>query len=319
MSGSSDSEAAPAKAPGNSSTSFHEKLLDSLYDAVYFVDRERRITYWNKAAGELTGYSAGEMVGRYCFDNLLVHVNEEGCLLCLQGCPLSRTIADGQRREAEVYFRHKLGHRVPVSVRVAPIADSEGRIVGAVEVFNDISAKKTIERRVGELEHLAFLDELTGAPNRRYIELKVKQAIQEVEQFDRRIGLVEIDVDLFKQVNDQYGHEIGDCALRSVCKTLTHSLRTGDIVGRWGGEEFLVIVADVGREGLAAFAERCRMLIAESAIPVRDECARITASLGGTLIRRGDTEQSAIKRADELMYRSKRAGRNRVTLEDVDP
>ncbi len=304
-----------ANSSGVSVPSFHEKLLDSLHDGVYFVDRERRITYWNKGAEYLTGYQASEVVGRSCFDNFLVHVSEDGCLLCVHGCPLSKTIADGERREAEVYFRHKLGHRVPISIRVAPIVDSAGCIVGAVEVFNDVTAKKNIERRVGELENLAFLDPLTGVPNRRYIELKVKQAIQEVEQFARNVGLLMIDVDNFKQVNDSHGHEIGDDVLKAVCKTLTHSLRAGDIVGRWGGEEFLVIVADVNRNVLAAFAERCRMLIAELAIQVKDEYMRITVSLGGTLMKAGDSEQSAIKRADRLMYKSKTSGRDRVTLD----
>lgn len=303
-----------ANPPDDSASSFHERLLDSLHDAVYFVDTERRIRYWNKGAELLTGYSASEAVGRHCSDNFLMHVNEQGCSLCLEGCPLARTIADGKRRGIEVYLRHKLGHRVPVEVRVAPIMDGAGRIVGAVEVFSDVTSKKNVERRVGELENLAYRDTLTGVPNRRYVELKVKQAIQEVEEFGRSMGLLMIDVDHFKQVNDTYGHEIGDDALCAVCKTLTHNLRSGDTVGRWGGEEFLVIVADVNLASLGAFAEKCRMLIAESAIPVKDEHLAITVSLGATLIRSGDSEQTNIKRADELMYASKMSGRNQITV-----
>jgi diguanylate cyclase (GGDEF)-like protein/PAS domain S-box-containing protein len=300
--------------PAEVSLPFHEKLLDSLYDAVYFVDRERKILYWNKGAELLTGYSASEVVGRSCFDNILAHVTESGCALCLTGCPLAETIADGQRRESEIFLRHKLGQRIPISVRVAPIADGNGSIVGAVEVFSDISAKKHIERRVGELEDLVFLDPLTGVPNRRYIELKVRQAIQEVEQFDRKIGLLMADVDHFKGVNDEHGHVIGDEALKAICQTLTHSLRSGDVLGRWGGEELLVIVTDITPEALRAFAERCRILIAESAIPVPGGHFQVTVSMGATLMQREDSDQSVIKRVDELMYRSKMAGRNRVTL-----
>jgi diguanylate cyclase (GGDEF)-like protein/PAS domain S-box-containing protein len=302
-------------ASGESTPSFREKLLDSLFDGVYFVDKERRIKYWNQGAEHLTGYSASEAIGRYCFDNFLVHVDAGGCSLCLGGCPLSSTIVDGDRREADVYLRHKLGHRVPVTVRVAPMTDSAGLIIGAVEVFSDRTDKVVIERRVGELESLAFRDALTGAPNRRYVELKIKQAIQEVEQFDRRVGLLMIDIDHFKRVNDNFGHDIGDDALKAVCQTLTHMLRSGDTVGRWGGEEFIVIATDVTPEALKAFAERCRMLIAASAIPVANELLRVTISLGATLMKVGDTDQSLIKRADELMYKSKMSGRNRTTLD----
>jgi diguanylate cyclase (GGDEF)-like protein/PAS domain S-box-containing protein len=281
---------------------------------VYFVDKERCIQYWNQGAEHLTGYAASEVVGRHCFDNFLMHVDEKGCALCLKGCPLAITMVDGKRREVEIYLRHKLGHRVPVVARVAPITDSAGNIVGAVEVFSDVTAKKNIERRVGELENLAFRDALTGVPNRRYMELKIRQAIQEVEEFGRNIGLLMIDVDHFKDVNDNYGHEIGDEALRAMCNTLTSNLRLGDTIGRWGGEEFLIINTDLTLSALGSFAERCRMLIAESAIPVGNERLHLSASLGATLIKAGDSEQSAIKRADELMYASKSSGRNRVTL-----
>ncbi len=303
-----------ATSSGISVPSFHERLLDSLHDGVYFVDKERGIQYWNQGAEHLTGYAASEVVGRHCFDNFLMHVDEKGCALCLMGCPLAITMVDGKRREVEIYLRHKLGHRVPVVARVAPITDGAGNIVGAVEVFSDVTAKKNIERRIGELENLAFRDAMTGVPNRRYMELKIRQAIQEVEEFGRNIGLLMIDVDHFKDVNDKYGHEIGDDALRAMCKTLTSNLRLGDTIGRWGGEEFLIINTDLTLSALGNFAERCRMLIAESAIPVGNERLHLSASLGATLIKAGDSAQSAIRRADELMYASKTSGRNRVTL-----
>lgn len=285
--------------------SFHRRVLDSLYDGVYFVDRDRRILYWNKGAELITGYSASEVVGRCCADNILMHVTESGNSVCVDGCPLAKTMMDGARRESEIFLRHKLGHRVPVSVRVAPIAANDGKIMGAVEVFTDVSAKKHIEKRVGELESLVYLDALTGVPNRRYIELKVRQAIQEVEQFQRCIGLLMIDVDNFKNVNDEHGHNVGDEVLKRVCNTLNYSLRSGDVLGRWGGEEFLIIATDIGQERLEAFAERCRMLVAESVLPLHGGALRVTISVGATPIRKSDSDQKAIQRADELMYRSK--------------
>ncbi len=299
---------------GLSGPSFHERLLDSLYDGVYFVDNNRVIQYWNKGAEMLTGYLASEMVGRNCAENILAHVNEAGCALCLNGCPLSVTIADGVRRESEIYLRHRLGHRIPVSVRVAPIANEAGEVIGAVEVFSDLTAKKNVERRIGELESIAFLDSLTGLPNRRYVEMKVQQAIQEVNEFDRKVGLLMIDIDDFKTVNDHHGHDVGDAAIRAVCQTLTHNLRSGDTLGRWGGDELLVVVTDVDEAALKGFAERCRVLVAGSSLPGLNKRIKVTISLGGAPLRKGETPESAIKRADEAMYKSKVNGRNRVTL-----
>ncbi len=295
-------------------SSFHAKLLESIFDGVYVVDAARRITYWNRGAESLTGYSADEAVRRYCYDNFLGHVDEKGCALCTNGCPLSATLLDGRRREADVFLRHKLGHRVPVCVRVAPITNRSGQIVGAVEVFNDVSARKQVERRVHELEDIAFRDTLTGLPNRRYIELKVKQSLEDLQQVGRPFGLSMFDVDHFKQVNDRYGHDTGDAVLKVISETMTKSLRANDIVGRWGGEEFLAILLDVDAGLLRGLAERCRSLVAESGALSGESRIYVTVSVGATLVTREDSIYEAIKRADQLMYVSKSSGRNRITV-----
>ena len=295
-------------------SSFHAKLLESIFDGVYVVDAERRITYWNRGAESLTGYSADEAVRRYCYDNFLGHVDEKGRALCTNGCPLSATLLDGRRREADVFLRHKLGYRVPVCVRVAPITNRSGQIVGAVEVFNDVSARKQVERRVHELEGIAFRDTLTCLPNRRYIELKVKQSLEDLQQFGRPFGLLMFDVDHFKQVNDRHGHDTGDAVLKVISETMTKSLRANDIVGRWGGEEFLAVLLDVDAGLLRGLAERCRSLVAESGALSGESRIYVTVSVGATLVTREESIYEAIKRADQLMYVSKSSGRNRITV-----
>ena len=94
-----------------------DKLLDSLFDGVYFVDLDRRITYWNAGAERISGYLRSEVVGSCCADNLLRHIDTEGHKLCQDGCPLAATMRDGKTRESSVYLHHKFGHRVPVLVR----------------------------------------------------------------------------------------------------------------------------------------------------------------------------------------------------------
>jgi PAS domain S-box-containing protein len=122
------------------SPTFYATLLDNLYDGVYFVDRERRITFWNKAAERITGFTKAEVVGKRCADNLLRHVDNRGNSLCEGACPLSYTLNDSQPRSASVFLHHKDGHRLPVAIRVAPITDHQQKIVGAVEIFRDNSA-----------------------------------------------------------------------------------------------------------------------------------------------------------------------------------
>jgi diguanylate cyclase (GGDEF)-like protein len=186
--------------------------------------------------------------------------------------------------------------------------------VGAVEVFNDVSARKQVERRVHELEGIAFRDTLTCLPNRRYIELKVKQSLEDLQQFGRPFGLLMFDVDHFKQVNDRHGHDTGDAVLKVISETMTKSLRANDIVGRWGGEEFLAVLLDVDAGLLRGLAERCRSLVAESGALSGESRIYVTVSVGATLVTREDSIYEAIKRADQLMYVSKSSGRNRITV-----
>lgn len=301
--------------PGdNDRVSFYEKLLDSLFDGVYFVDLERKISYWNQGSENLTGYSAAEAVGRHCYDNFLAHVDGKGCPLCTGGCPLSQTMQDGERREAEVFLRHKSGHRLPVCVRAAPLRSPSGNIVGAVEVFSDVSAKEQAERRARELEKMAFRDSLTSLPNRRNTELKVRQALEECQEFGRAFGVLMLDIDHFKQINDLRGHDAGDAVLKAVSETLAKSFRESDIVGRWGGEEFVALLADVDQAMLHDLAERSRLLVASSRAMRGSDPLSVTISLGATLLTRSDSPDSVIQRADHLMYLSKARGRNRTTL-----
>jgi diguanylate cyclase (GGDEF)-like protein/PAS domain S-box-containing protein len=277
------------------------------------VNRERTITYWNEGAERLAGYAAGEAIGKGCCDNILEHIDENGKSLCSDGCPLSGVMQDGQPRMAEFCLRHKLGHRLPVAGRVFPMRNSDGAIVGAVEVFSDSTVKMKFEKRVSELEQLAFRDALTGLPNRRHIELKVEQALQDHQRLGRLYGLLMFDVDRFKQVNDMHGHEVGDALLKAVGESVGVGLRPADILGRWGGEEFLVLVPDVDALALGDLAERCRVLIAQSSIATDASRVSVTASIGATVLSHADNAASAIGRADELMYESKRSGGDRTT------
>jgi len=292
---------------------FYKQLLDDLYDGVYFIDRDLRITYWNRGAERITGYPAEEVMGSCCGHNILDHVNAEGTSLCLNGCPVSMTIADGSPREAQVFLHHKEGHRVPVQVRVSPIRDGEGAIIGAVEIFSENSTRLADLQRIEELEQLVFLDPLTGLANRRYIQMNLQSKIDEMFRYGWPFGVMLLDIDHFKQVNDRYGHDRGDNLLKMVSRTLQHAVRSYDQVGRWGGEEFIIILANVAGGKLAANAERFRRLVEQSTMSTATEIIRVTISIGATVATRNDTVETLLKRADELLYRSKAAGRNCVS------
>ncbi len=143
--------------------------------------------------------------------------------------------------------------------------------------------------------------------------MKVEQALQDHQRLGRLYGLLMFDFDRFKQVNDTRGHEVGDGLLKAVGESVGRGLRTVDIVGRWGGEEFLVLAPDVDAVALGDLAERCRVLVGETSVATGSSRVSVTASIGATVLCHGDNAATAIARADGLMYESKRTGGNRTT------
>jgi len=293
---------------------FYQDLIDNLYDGVYFVGMDRAITYWNKGAEKLTGYSSSNALGKSCHDSFLAHVNESGKNLCESGCPIKIALEEGKYNESELYLHHKDGHRVPVTVRVFPITDKKGKITGAVEIFSDNSSHVASKRRIDELQQLALLDPLTQIGNRRFLEMTLEAKLAETARYNNQIALFFIDIDDFKQINDSHGHDVGDEALRVTAKTLNAVIRPMDTLGRWGGEEFIAAASNINRESVQAIAERFRSFIERSSVRTGDENLLFTVTIGGTIARPSDDLAALVKRADTLMYEGKKKGKDQVII-----
>lgn len=293
----------------------YKSILEALQDGVYVVDRNRLITYWNPSAEALSGYPAEEVVGRFCFDNILQHVDAGGKNLCRNGCPLAATIADGEPREIEVYLHHRDGQRVAVKVRSMPLRDPSGRVIGAVEVFSENESALAARRHQADLERAAMSDPLTLVANRRFAEGALDANLAEVKRLGWRLGVLLADVDHFKEVNDTHGHAAGDRALRIIAATMAGAVRIYDLVARWGGEEFLVLCPGIDEADLVRLANRLRILVNRSGLRLDDnESLPLGISIGASVARPDDTAESLLARADAALYRSKAEGRNKVTM-----
>jgi diguanylate cyclase (GGDEF)-like protein len=229
-------------------------------------------------------------------------------------CPLAHTMNDGRPRQANVFLHHKNGHRVPVVVNTIPFYDENNEIVGAIESFTDSTDLQTTIERVQLLGEIAFQDELTGIGNRRYIEMKLKSGLIEVKEYQAKTGVLFYDIDRFKSINDRYGHEAGDQVLKMVANTISHNIRSVDFAGRWGGEEFIVLLQNVDEEKATVAGEKLRNLIRQSFVTVEGENLSVTVSGGGTLMVKEDVPQTLLKRVDRLLYQSKHKGRDHFTF-----
>ena len=287
-----------------------DDVLDTMFEGVYVVDPDRRIQKWNAGATSLTGFTANDVLQRRCSDNILLHVDDQGTELCTSGCPLHKTLNDGTGRQATVYLRHKLGYRVPVLIRTVAIRNSEGEVIGALEAFREIGEAEHWKARLAELEEVAFIDLVTGIPNRRFLETHLVRLLQEFHSTGEPLTFCMLDVDHFKSANDLYGHEIGDRVLRSMGQTLLNCLRHTDLLGRWGGDEFVLLLASTGVERAKQVAERARVLIAETATPTNSGPLRMSVSIGAVVVAAGEDRASLIHRVDQQLYIAKSRGRN---------
>jgi diguanylate cyclase (GGDEF)-like protein/PAS domain S-box-containing protein len=293
----------------------YKTIIEGMHEGVYFVDSDRIISFWNKGAERITGYAASEVLGRSCSENILVHVDGEGCELCNGGCPLSQSLREEcEHKAGQIYLHHKDGHRVPVSVSITPIRNDRGVVVGAIEMFHEIKDITEEQQSMEVLRKAALLDHLTGLPNRRYLEMNLTSGLSEYDRMRLKFGVLMVDIDLFKKVNDSYGHNVGDQVLTLVASTMAANIRSCDIVGRWGGEEFVVIVRYVDKEILLRVAEKLRLLVGNSFLAVQGQRVSVTITLGGTVVKEGDTAEALLKRADLMLYEGKQTGRNRVVF-----
>lgn len=153
-------------------------ILDSLYDGVYIVDPQRIILYWNKAAEELTGYSASEVLGKSCKDDILNHIDENGILLCRGACPLLRAMQSRSKTSAKVYPKHKSGRRFPVETHVSTLIEEDGTLVGAIEVFRDITHQ----------EEYRILQEKFNSMLRKYVSDATYSSIEDSLRADKSSG-----------------------------------------------------------------------------------------------------------------------------------
>jgi len=296
-----------------------EAVVDQLTDGVYLVDVDGRITYWSAGAERLLGYPAGEMVGRRCSDRFALHTDEDGAPLCGPDCPLARAIRTREAHSAFCRARHRSGRPVSIHLRIVPLADGNGRITGAVAIVSDAAFTEAASEMLKRLECAAMLDHLTQMPNRRQLETRIRASLAEAKQYGSSFGILLMDLDHFKIINDTYGHQAGDEALRMVAHTLRLAVRSGDLVGRWGGEEFMLVACGIRREGLLHAGERFRACVERSRGRAGLAPLQATVSIGGALARPDDSVETLVARADRALYQAKQTGRNCVVMDTCAP
>lgn len=292
-----------------------------LASAVYFspfpvliTDHEGLIEYVNPMFTQLTGYPLCELKGK---TPRILKSSQTPLAVHQQ---LWSTILAGRIWSGEVCNRKKTGQEFWESISIHSIKDANGAITHFVSVWQDITKRRKhdesekAEKEVFEKQ--SRTDDLTGLYNRRHIFVELEREIQRAVRYKRDLAGMMIDLDHFKQINDQYGHVIGDRVLCSFARLLEKSIRTIDILGRYGGDEFLLILPETRFDAARAIAERIQKTLNDYQKNVLWEFENVTASIGLVVLDESCRGNKSLffEKIDNVLLLAKRAGKNTIVI-----
>lgn len=285
----------------------YKKIMDNINDGVYFVDNGRRILFWNSAAEIITGYKKDEIEGKYCWNNILSHIDEEGNELCMTGCPLEKSLLDGNSRSVTIYLRHKEGYRIPVMVKAIPMFEKNGDIVGAVEIFNSLSSYNKIEMKNNIMKEYGVVESEIGIFNSKYME---KCMISKINLFNSEnisnyfaIFQLEINSEL---ENSNYK--------KLLMKTILNNIDENDIIGIWDEKKIGIIFNNSKDDGYQKM-NILKNLIKKTYADLESKEKSSTISAGVTKIKSGDNFEIVKERLESLLEKAKKSREESIIFE----
>ena len=283
-------------------------VVDNSLNAITVTDPQQRIIEVNPAFTRITGYSRAEALGQT--PRMLSSGRQDAGFYAAMWSAIKTT----GHWHGEIWNRHKDGNVYPEELSVVAVKDEDGTVIRYVGIFSDISRVKAQE---AQLRHMAHYDVLTGLPNRALLADRMKVALAQAERSGEKLAVCYLDLDGFKPINDTWGHATGDRLLEVVAERLRDAVRGGDTAARMGGDEFVLLLANLtNMEECALALSRLLQAVAQPMI-VDGMPLTITASIGVTIFPDdgADTDR-LLRHADQALYTAKEAGRNRYHLFD---
>lgn len=285
-----------------------QKVVSSIFEktqeGVAITDAERSVTFINHAFTTITGYTEKQALGMHIHEL----IRDSGNDLSLTNM-MRNALRENEYWHGELWTKRKNNERYPLEITINAITNTESEITNYACVFSDISKRKDDEMR---LNHLATHDMLTNLLNRETFYRRAKASILEAEKKDTNFAILFLDLDGFKYVNDQYGHYAGDTLLQLIAQRLNHGTRKDDILARFGGDEFAVLLNSIN--SLDDAKKRAEGILCKLEAPYNfgDISVQITASIGISLHTKDVQINEMLMEADKAMYAAKRLGKNRA-------
>lgn len=272
-------------------------VLDGLQTGVCLLDRGGKIIFWNQGAAHAAGYMQLEVIGHHYHDIMACQRDDKGRAEPSPTCPRARIVHEGKPILVRMCLRHKRGYTVPVLVHFDPLRNEHGSIVAVAASFDSQTSKSETEHVRRTLPPLATRDAVTGVANHSFTLFHLRGSLALFADYHVAFGILRVKPDGLDHFRAAYGHEASDAILLVVAQSLSNSFRPGDLVGRWGEDEFLVILANCGAAGVQSVYERTRRIMASAEIHWWGEVLSLPISIGYTSVELGDSVDSLVQRA----------------------
>jgi diguanylate cyclase (GGDEF)-like protein/PAS domain S-box-containing protein len=292
----------------------YQTLLENLFEGVYYVDNKKKIKYWSNGAELITGYLSSEVMGKTCSQDILAHTTLDGVPLCTTGCLMRNTLATGSFYKAEAFLKHKDGHNVHVSLRITPMYNSNGEIVGATHIFTNNDAYFTIDTKETQTQHKTLYDIVTKLPNQHNLKMILQAKIEEYTRYQWTFATYIMEIDNFDKIEASYNEETRNLILSKIGSTLQNGVRPFDTMGRWSKNQFIAILVQVDDDEIELLGKRLMKQFSKTPIQVGLGELKFTLSVGATLIQPKDTPEDIANRAEKLKDYSLEKGGNRLTV-----
>jgi PAS domain S-box-containing protein/diguanylate cyclase (GGDEF)-like protein len=293
---------------------FFRSILDNLHVAVYVVDREGKILFWNDGAERITGYLRQDVIGRMHTDNFLGETDNDDNDLSGSLAPTTTAMREGKPTQALVSMRHKSGHRIPVQLWAFPVRNSDGVIIGAAESFEESIALAEWDRRQTKLATYGVIDEASGVLNHGVTQSHIGENIRLFEEHHVPFSILCMELDHLDKVQARDGPGAIAVILRVVGQTLEGTVRPTDFLGRWQSNQFLAILTECSGNEIQRASERLRRMVNASKIAWWGDRVPVTISVGGTVVKHGDTVEAMVLRAESALRASIAEGGNRTKV-----
>jgi len=293
----------------------HKDFTRLFLDAFVLINREHKILKFNSAFSQIVGLKAIDIRKIVNLDNVLL-TNMPGSEQSAIDQLLNSMVPTRIDEVPAVNMTNQKG--LVLIISSYPYYDADGTMLGACLLMRDVTAETNLQTKYKDKSLESITDSLTGLFTRRYFEMQIEKEIEKCRENNLRLSMsiLMFDLDKFKHINDTYGHQAGDYVLVETAKLLRATSRRSDILGRYGGEELLVLIFDTTPKITTLVAEKFRTVIHSHDYIFDGKKIPVTTSIGGTsLISHEETKETAIKRADECLYVAKESGRNIVVVD----